>query len=526
MATTQSEAKVGARVEPSAGSGARARQQKQDTILDKALALLSSTKFGVVMLTILLICSVIGMLIVQTVEQDFHKYYAKLTASQQMVYGALDLFEIYHSWYFNLLLSITGLNIILASIDRFPTAWQYIWKPKVKASPAFIRAQNFTAEAELRGRENTVADQIKSAWRKRGFRTRITKDENGRVTVFGQRQAWNRLGAYFVHIALLTIFTGGVLTNRGGVGGQMPIKVGGEGRTFSTLKVTSAGDQTGIAELPFTVECTDLQQTLVNNSGTLEQGNTVDWLSSIKLIDQEKNRTIGPVVVHLNKPFDYRGYRFFQSSFVARGYARSITVNFVPPNGGQGIEVTIPREGQVEVPGIGRVSYDDFFPDFTVTDGKADTAQVEFSTYSNPVAQLRIVRPDNTVQHSFAVNAKLADSFYKDMAGQNADAVLVGGRKALLNGFEKVGLSHIMTVQYDPGRIPVYVGFTLLVMALCSVFLFSHQRVWAVIEPDGARSKVYFGGNTNRSKPAFEARFNSLVESIVGRRGTGDEQSN
>ena len=82
--------------------------------------------------------------------------------------------------------------------------------------------------------------------------------------------------------------------------------------------------------------------------------------------------------------------------------------------------------------------------------------------------------------------------------------------------FEKVALSHTLTIQYDPGRTPVYIGFVLLVISLCGVFFFSHQRVWAVIEPDGRQSKVYFGGNTNRNRPAFEGRFDFLMQSVIG----------
>jgi cytochrome c biogenesis protein len=522
MATTQSEANVGARADAPAQAGVKIREKKRETILDKILALLSSVKFGVVMLMILLTCSIIGMLIVQTVEQDFHKYYSKLTASQQMVYGALDLFDIYHSWYFDLLLSITGLNIILASIDRFPTAWQYVWKPKLKASPNFIRAQTFNTEAEVGTPVKKLAEEIKSAWRRRGFRAKVSED-NGRVTVFAQRNVWNRLGAYFVHVALLTIFTGGFLTNRYGVGGQMPIEPGVDSQTFSTLKVTADGDQTGMARLPFVVECTDLQQQLVDNSGTLEQGNTVDWFTTVRLVDSEKNLTTKPVKVHLNEPYDYRGYRFFQSSFAPRGYARSITVKFVPVAGGQASEATIPRGEQVDVPGIGRVSYTDFFPDFTVTNGKPDTEAVEFTGYNKPVALLKIVGPDNQARGAFAVNEKMADQFYSQDSGADKGALLVNGNRVLLSAFEKVGISHTLTVQYDPGRTPVYIGFSLLIVALCGVFLFSHQRIWAVLEPQGDSSKAFLGGNTNRNKPAFEARFNSLVESVVGRRETKNE---
>jgi hypothetical protein len=56
----------------------------------------------------------------------------------------------------------------------------------------------------------------------------------------------------------------------------------------------------------------------------------------------------------------------------------------------------------------------------------------------------------------------------------------------------------------------------LLLLALGCVFFFSHERVWAVVEPDGKGSKVHFGGNTNRNKPAFEGRYKSLVESVIG----------
>jgi len=86
----------------------------------------------------------------------------------------------------------------------------------------------------------------------------------------------------------------------------------------------------------------------------------------------------------------------------------------------------------------------------------------------------------------------------------------------MLKSFEKVALSHTLTVQYDPGRTPVYAGFILLVLSLCGVFFFSHQRTWAVIESARGGSKIYFGGNANRNRPAFEARFNSLVQAAIG----------
>jgi cytochrome c biogenesis protein ResB len=141
--------------------------------------------------------------------------------------------------------------------------------------------------------------------------------------------------------------------------------------------------------------------------------------------------------------------------------------------------------------------------------------------YNKPVAQLEVTGPDGKRTPALAFGPQAADEYLgKAAAGAQKDGgenkLLVGGHKVLLKDFEKVSTTHTLTIQYDPGRTPVYIGFTLLVIALCGVFFFSHQRMWAVIEPAGNGSKIYFGGNTNRNKPGFEGRFNSLVHSVTG----------
>src|SRR3954468_3085284 len=284
---------------------------KSESVIDSILKLLSSVRFGLVMLGMLLTCCMIGMLIMQVSVEGFQKYYMALSPAKRLMYGRLGLFDIYHAWYFSLLLAVTGLNIILASIDRFPTAWQYISKPKLTASPKFIGAQMFTAEMDYSGDSDRLADELGRSWRRAHFRVRVTKGE-GRTTVFAQRRAWNRLGAYAVHVALLTIFTGGFLTNRYGVGGSMEIEPGRVSERFTTLQSTLDGPRAGTMTLPFKIECVDLQQKLIRPEGGLDQQNTIDWLSYIRIMDAGTQKDI---LVHLNNVGDYRGYRFFQSQF-------------------------------------------------------------------------------------------------------------------------------------------------------------------------------------------------------------------
>lgn len=518
MATTETEIASTVEAPPSSAPPAKVITAKgKESVLDRILKLLSSVKFGLVMLGILLSCCMIGMLVMQVNVDGFDKYYANLKPAQKLVYGTLGFFDIYRSRYFTLLLAITGLNIILASIDRFPAAWQYVRKPKLTASPKFIAAQMFNAEATEHATPKTVAENVRTAWRKHGFRARIN-EENNRITVFAQRSPWNRLGAYVVHVALLTIFTGGFLTSRYGVGGSMEIKPGRTSDRFATSEITMDGAQQAQRALPFEIECTDLQQKLIREEGGLDNSNTIDWLSYIRIIDKQRNVT-QDMLVHLNNVGDYRGYRFFQNSFLPVGNARRITITFEPAAGGTPLApVTISRNGSTEVPGIGTVRYVEFYPDFDIDDSGPTTVSRD---YNNPAVQLEITKPDGKRTMAFAFNPQLSDQYLAKASekvskdgGENP--LLVNGNKIILRDFEKVSLTHTLTIQYDPGRTPVYIGFTLLVLALCGVFFFSHQRMWAVIEPDGRGSKIHFGGNTNRNRPAFEGRFNTLVQSVTG----------
>lgn len=515
MATSESQMEAEVQAAPVNAQAVKVISKNSDSFLDKFLGLLSSVRFGLVMLGLLLLCCLIGMLVMQVNVEGFQRYYTTITPAQRLIFGTLGFFDIYHVWYFDLLLAITGLNIILASIDRFPAAWQYVVKPKTSASPKFTAAQMFNSEWNDRESPDAVAQKVSSAWRGLGLRSRVSKEKD-RITVFAQRQVWNRLGAYAVHVALLTIFTGGFLTNHYGVGGSMEIRPGKSSNQFITLEESLEGQRQGTAILPFQIECKDIQQKLIRPEGGLEAGNTIDWLSSITIVDKDVRKDM---LVHLNNVGDYRGYRFFQSQFMPIGNARRITVSFEPTNGGAPIVAQdIPRNGSIDVPGIGNVAFVEFFADFDLTESGFATVSRD---YNKPVAQLEITPPSGKKQVALALGPEAATQYLEKASdkahGSGIDnQLLVNGHKVLLKDYEKVSFTHTLTIQYDPGRVPVYIGFTLLTIALCGVFFFSHQRVWAVIEPSGNGSKVYFGGNTNRNRPAYESRFNSLVHSVTG----------
>src|SRR6188768_3600883 len=107
------------------------KKDRTEPVATTFLKFISSVRFGVTLLVLLGLACLIGMLAMQQNVDGFDRYFADLTPAQRLVYGKLGIFDIYHAWYFNALLAVLSLNIILASVDRFPKAWIYFRKPSV-----------------------------------------------------------------------------------------------------------------------------------------------------------------------------------------------------------------------------------------------------------------------------------------------------------------------------------------------------------------------------------------------------------
>ena len=482
-----------------------AAEEARPSLAAQAMDLLSSVRFGVVLLVLLVVASMTGMLIMQVNVEGFDKYYAALTPSQRMLYGGLGFFDIYHTWYFNALLLVLSLNIILSSIDHLPGAWAYLSRPKLDASARWLRSQDQHAEIEVDDRGAAeVAARVERAARSLKFRTRVT-ERDGATMVFAERGAWNRLGAYAVHAGLLVIFAGGFMTARFAHTGQMSLRPG-ETASVMTETVFSLGQPRQIEfEMPFGVECTDISQKLIERDGDLTPMNTLDWTTAVKIKDPERGEVEG--VVSMNRPFDYRGYRFFQASFTPEGKAREITLRVAPEGGGAAEEVRVRRGGAAALADGTRVEFADFYPDFAMNGGRPSTLSPD---YNNPAAALRVVRAGAKPERAFAFGEGGAAA--APVAGR-----AVAGYEFRLVDFEKVGDAHVLSVQKDPGATVVYIGFAALTLTLGLCFFFSHQRVWARVEAgeEGGPVLVTVGGDTSRNKAVFEDRFRRLVRAVV-----------
>jgi len=512
-------------VEETLEKKAKAAAKPSVPIGNRILDFLSSVRFGVSLLIALVLLSFLGMLIVQQNVNGFETFYLSLTPAEKSVFGWLGLFDVYHSWYFKLLILTLSLNIVLASIDRFPSAWEYIIKPKLWATRGWLLKQTQTATIEINGaNEKDIAEKIKKVFADNNFKTNISEksavvygtDENGEKDydkienktnffVFGETGRFNRLGAYIVHVFLLILFLGHFVALTTGFDADVRFMPGQTTNEIQLIEFNLDKQERYAVGLPFTIDCLDIEQQLIDPKGDIGISNTVDWRTQIKITDPGYGETVADV--SLNKPYSYRGYRFFQASAITMGSARSMTLELKPEAGGDSTKIELARNGSAVLQNGTKVEYEAFFPDFAFVNGQPDTRS---SDYNNPAVVLNVTPVGGETVRVFAFGGNVPEN-----APVSAPKA---GYKWRLTEYQKSPLAHVLSIKYDPFNaafIAWYIGGFGLLGALCFVFFVSHRRVWALIEKrDDGNFEIVLGGHANRNEQGFEDKFKKLVDDL------------
>jgi len=259
--------------------------------------------------------------------------------------------------------------------------------------------------------------------------------------------------------------------------------------------------------MPFTIACDSIRVELKDRNGPLIPTNVINWYTDITIKDGGAERQ---ATVAVNRPLDYRGYRFFQSGAGRPGDASRVVIGIRREGSSEEEAVPLKKNQAANIQGLGQIKFVRFLSDF-----RAGSLMESMSgRYENPAAQLEVTDSAGEKRILWVFDERMTEVLEKRQAKESMPGLTLRGYRLALKEFDKVGFEHTLQVQYDPGVNAVYLGFILLCASLVVVFMFSHERVWAVIEPAEAGDLIHVAAHASRNEGRLRERFQSLMREL------------
>ena len=432
-----------------------------------------SVKLSIFLLLSLAVTSIIGTVIPQ--NQNPEEYVKAFGEFFYRVFGIFDFFDMYHSWWFQMLIVLLLINIIVCSIDRFSRTWKIIF---VK-NPQF----NVSRFRSLSNKEEFVKDespqQLKSIYETivpKGFGYSQTEDTEEGFCIFAEKWRWTRLGVYVVHLSIVLLLIGAFLGSNFGFDGFVNIP---EGRGVKSVRIS---DSAKTHPLDFEIRCDDFNVTFY------ESGAPKEFRSSLTILENDKPVFQKNIIV--NDPLRYKGINIFQSSYGLLP-PEEVTLKFTIKESGISYIKKLMIGQQTSIPeGLGTFVLKDF------------TKSADFRGHALGEAFIGVIEPTNGVSDEIILPLRFP-SFDKMRKGEVFVSVEEYKEKYYTG----------LQVTKDPGVWVVYSGFILMIIGCFITFFMSHQQICVEVIKSGKKTKVMIAGTSNKNKLGME----NLIARILKR---------
>jgi cytochrome c biogenesis protein len=442
----------------------------------------TSIRLAIVLLSAIALAALLGTVIPQ--QEAAADFSSRLQPAVLAVFQALQLFNVYQSAWFILLLLLLAVNLTVCSVDRFPAAWRQFRGgavPDGAMRVADLPPERIVASDRPAGEE---APRLEVLLRKRCGRVRRSETSQGFVLA-GGKGAFSRFGVFVVHLGILLLIAGGLAGAVFGVRGYVEIA---EGDTVSTMQFPGGKKA---ETLPFAIRC---DRFTVEH---YDDGAPKVFRSDLAFLEQGKIVLQGALLV--NHPIDFGGLRFYQSSYgvlpggrLALSYVRgdgkpteretAVGDRFALPGGEGEVEVIRAEDDLMRMGPAVKLSV-------TSTRGNVQFwvfQNIERIKEANPgvFAQVPLMNPGLFSPYLFSMQKK-GERFY---------TVLQAAR--------------------DPGVPLAAGGASLLMVGLMVTFFFSHRRFRIVLEEKKGKSRIGLAGSSNRDPVGLENEMNQLMKEI------------
>jgi cytochrome c biogenesis protein len=418
-------------------------------------------------------------------------------ADRPLVLGAyrwFELYDLFHSWWFTLLLVSLALNLIACSVERLPRIWYLVGYPETRLDHVVgLRFRTGPAKTQL------TPEGIAAELRARKYRVRAAEDG-----LFAEKGRYARFGVWVVHLSLLLILGGGIVGRLTAFEGVASVPQGGgqvdafverrpDGSQFRHKLVDGEGR-------PFLVRCDDFRLK------EFEPGRPKAFESDLRVFRKLPDGTAGQLLaretITVNHPLRYAGLTFYQASYQQLEEGARARVKVLDKATGAEVErLAAPGEPIEAAEGL---SYQvvDYQGDFSGLGPAVQVVRAEEPPGSRPEAG-----PDGRMRPS--KGAKIS-SFWVFARRPDFDRDNRDDRFAFrfdrLTPFYATGLQ----IARDPSTPVVYSGCFLLFLGIGIAFYTSHKRVWAQLR-DG---NLALGGAAHRNAEAFGREFDELCQAL------------
>lgn len=315
----------------------RQRSNRKEHSLSKVLlSFLGSMEVAITLFVIVGIASIIGTILQQ--NQAYNSYIVKFGPFWFDVFRSLELFDIYSSWWFVILLGFLLVSTSVCIYHYAPVMLREWRRFRLNVSAKSLKLMHSSGVWDSQATADESAKIIQQKLANGGYRSRL-KNEQGVITIAAKKGAANRLGYIFTHGAIIVIclsalYDGNFNLKLREMAGQLKPEtrdlLASQVPDISRLKADAnhafrgnanipEGSTSGLVflqmrngflvqELPFTITLNDFR------IEHYESGQPKSFESDIVIQDKETGETISKTI-EVNHPLVYKDFSIYQASF-------------------------------------------------------------------------------------------------------------------------------------------------------------------------------------------------------------------
>jgi cytochrome c biogenesis protein len=468
--------------------------------LDGFWKLFTSIRLTVVVLLCLSVTSSLGTLIPQ--NEAYEQYLRTYGNFFCRLFAVLDLFDMYHTWWFQMLFILLATNIIACSINRLTSTWSMIFPKERHFSPTRYRKlkNKVQFDSDIDGDElKTICANILS--QSYGY-FKLEDTPNG-FLIFAEKGRWTRLGVYAVHVSVILVLIGGLIGSLLGFEAFVTLV---EGESTDKVQIIKSGE---IKKLDFSIRCDDLKLTLHPNKTPKE------FRSSLTILENGKPVLKKDIIV--NYPLRYKHINIFQSSYgqmppesphdkalKSKKPPSKIKLNLTS----NASKMTYQHEAIIgeawDLPeGLGK---------FELKEYKADA---EFGGQDiGPAVAGELTSTDGKIE-KVLLPFKFPN-FDKMRQGEMVIFIAKQPQAAFQSNSPKAMRAYTgLQVTYDPGVLVVYIGFILMIIGCYVSFFTSHQQVFLEVSVKDNQQHLFLCGTSNKDKMGMKRNIAKLKAKLI-----------